>query len=331
MAQLHGKDICQMKLLKTTGKILLIMLAVLLVLLLVLNIGVTLVYRDFFDAAHAQFRIPGLTTGFVPQGFDFAESQNCYLISGYMKDYSASRIYIRYSDEKVRCVELENADGTVYAEHAGGVAVNGEYVYLPGKGGLDVFLLSDLLDSERARSVGKIAMEYDGDCCTFYNGYLLVGDFYYPGTYETPADHRVTTPAGDDNPAVIAIYQADPNGTFGVNPAPVAAISVRDRVQGFAFTEDGKIVLSTSYGVKSSQLWFYTFDDQRCGSVQLDGKDVPLYYLDSANLTKTVQMPPMSEEVVCRDGKVFVLFESACTKYLFGNFIRGTHVYAYEI
>jgi hypothetical protein len=42
-------------------------------------------------------------------------------------------------------------------------------------------------------------------------------------------------------------------------------------------------------------------------------------------------MPPMSEEVVCRDGKVYVLFESACTKYIYGNLIRGTHVYAYEM
>lgn len=320
-----------MKLLKGMGKVFGITLAVLMVLLMVLNIGVSLVYRDFFGAAAPQFRTPGLTTGFVPQGFDFVEDKDCYLVSGYMKDHTASRIYIRYTDGNVHCVALENADGTAYTEHAGGIAVNGDYVYLPGRGGVDVFLLSDLLANHRARSVGKIAMAYDGDCCTFYNGYLLVGDFYYPGTYETPADHRVTTPAGDQNPAVIAIYQVDPNAAFGVDPVPIAAISVRDRVQGFDFTEDGKIVLSTSYGLKSSQLWFYTFDDQRCGSVQLDGKDVPLYYLDSENLTKTVQMPPMSEEVVCKDGKVFVVFESACTKYLFGNFIRGTYVYAYAL
>jgi len=63
----------------------------------------------------------------------------------------------------------------------------------------------------------------------------------------------------------------------------------------------------------------------------VDGKEVPLYYLDSANLTRRVDMPPMSEEVVCRDGKVYVLFESACTKYMFGNLIRGTHVYAYAM
>ena len=38
----------------------------------------------------------------------------------------------------------------------------------------------------------------------------------------------------------------------------------------------------------------------------------------------------MSEEIVCKDGKVYVLFESACTKYIFGNLIRGDRVYAYE-
>ena len=58
-------------------------------------------------------------------------------------------------------------------------------------------------------------------------------------------------------------------------------------------------------------------------------REVPLYHLDSANLTDWVEMPPMSEEVLCKDGKVYVLFESACTKYIYGNLIRGTYVYAY--
>ena len=178
--------------------------------------------------------------------------------------------------------------------------------------------------------VGKIPMAYDGDCCTFYNGYLFVGDFYYPETYETPKEHHVTTPAGDENPGIIAIYKADPAAEFGIDPTPVAAISIRDRVQGFCFTGDGRIVLSTSYGFNDSQLWFYELEDERQGSVKVDGKEVPLYYLDSANMTRRVDMPPMSEELVAKDGKVYVLFESACTKYKFGNLIRGTHVYAYE-
>ena len=197
--------------------------------------------------------------------------------------------------------------------------------------GVDVFRLADILEGETAEMIGKIAGEYDTDCCTFYNGYLFVGDFYSPETYETPLAHRVTTPAGDENKAIIAVYKADPATEFGIDPQPVAAISIREKVQGIGFTEDGQIVLSTSYGFASSGLWFYQLDEQRQGKLELMGREVPLYYLDSANLQWSVEMPPMSEEVVCKDGKVYVLFESACTKYLYGNLIRGEQVYAYEM
>ena len=320
-----------MKLLKIAGKILAWILTVVILALVALHVGVTVMYYDFFGNADAAFRAPGLTTGFVPQGFHHLADHEVYLFSGYMKDYSAARIYIRDADGSVRFVELLCTDGSAYDEHAGGVTVNGDFVYLPGTMGMDVFRLSDIMAGKTAKSIGKIAMEYDGDCCTFYNGYLFVGDFYYPEAYETPEEHRVTTPAGDENPAVIAVYKADPAAEFGINPQPVAAISICDRVQGIGFTEEGQIVLSTSYGFNDSQLWFYDFDETRQGSVKLAGDEVPLYYLDSANLVHSVDMPPMSEEVVCKDGKVYVLFESACTKYLYGNLIRGTHVFAYEM
>ncbi len=320
-----------MKMMKIAGKILAWLLVAVMALLLLLNVGVTFVYPAFFGNADAVFRAPGLTTGFVPQGFHYLEDQDTYLFSGYMKDHSAARIYIRDAEGKVRFVSLMNSDGSAYDEHAGGVTVNGDYVYIPGQMGVDVFSLANILEGDTAQMIGKIAGEYDTDCCTFYNGYLFVGDFYYPETYETPLSHRVTTPAGDENKAIIAVYKADASAEFGIDPQPVAAISIREKVQGIGFTEDGQIVLSTSYGFADSGLWFYKLDEQRQGKLELDGREVPLYYLDSANLESSVEMPPMSEEVVCKDGKVYVLFESACTKYLYGNLIRGDQVYAYAV
>lgn len=317
-----------MKILKITAKVLAWCAAVVAALLLALNIGVTVMYFDFFSRSQNAFPIPGLTTGFVPQGFVYLEEQDTYLISGYMKDHSAARIYIRDAQGRTRFVPLKNQDGTAYDEHAGGVAVHGDFVYLPGKMGVDVFRLDDILAGD-ASVVGKIPAQYDTDCVTFHDGYLLVGDFYYPGTYETPLDHRITTPAGDENKAIIAVYKADSEAEFGIDPQPVAAISVRDRVQGIGITGDGEIVLSTSYGFNSSQLWFYELE-ARQDSLTLMEQEVPLFYLDSDNLTHSVEMPPMSEEIVCKDGKVYVLFESACTKYKFGRLIRGDWVYAYE-
>lgn len=319
-----------MKTLKIIAKVLAWILVGVAALVAVLNIGVTVMYSSFFGNSDAVFRIPGLPSGVVPQGFEYLSEQQLYLMSGYMKDHTAARIYIRDANGSTRFVVLKNADGSEYDEHAGGVAVGGEFVYLPGQMGVDVFRLSDIVSGEEAACIGKLPMEYDTDCVTFYNGYLLVGDFYYPEAYETPMDHRVTTPAGDQNPAIIAVFKADAAMELGIDPTPVAAISIRDRVQGFNFVSENQIVLSTSYGFNSSQLWFYTVDTERRGQLKLLGTEVPLIYLDSANLTHSVDMPPMSEEVICMDGKVYVLFESACTKYWYGNLIRGTHVYAYE-
>ena len=318
-----------MKIVKKLVNVLAWCLGAVAVLLVLLNIGVTLRYADFFGNADGDFRIPGLTTGFVPQGFAYLQEKDCYLISGYMKDHSAARIYIRDAQGSVRFVSLKYQDGTAYDEHAGGVAVHDGFVYLPGKMGVDVLRLADILAGD-ASTIGKIPAEYDTDCVTFHDGYLLVGDFYHPGAYETPLGHHIITPAGDENKAVIAVYKADSAAQFGIDPQPVAAISVRDRVQGIGITEEGEIVLSTSYGLASSGLWFYQPDTRQQDTLTLQGREVPLYYLDSGNLTHSVEMPPMSEEIVCKDGRVYVLFESACTKYKFGKLIRGDRVYAYE-
>ncbi len=49
---------------------------------------------------------------------------------------------------------------------------------------------------------------------------FLVGEFYYPGDYETPESHRIATPDGAENPAVMYAYALDGGAPFGV--APVA-------------------------------------------------------------------------------------------------------------
>ena len=62
-----------------------------------------------------------------------------------------------------------------------------------------------------------------------------------------------------------------------------------------------------------------------------NGTSVPLVYLDSSMLTDDLRMPPMAEEIVVLDNKIYVMNESACTKYIFGNLTSGRHIYAYEL
>lgn len=305
-------------------------LSFLLVVLVVLNAGVTFKYWDFFGNSKGDFIIPGLTSAYVPQGFDYIEETDTYLMCGYMADGSSSRIYIRFGDGTTRFASLYYADGTVYDKHAGGICHNGDYVYLAGDDGVDVFSMEQVQMGGDASMLGTIPTGHDMAYCSFYDGFLLAGNFYYPEHYETPETHRITTPAGDRNTALMTVFRADPEAEFGIDPAPVAAISTPGKVQGMCFTSDEEIVLSISWSLTNSNLLFYGVDTERVGSVQVLGGEVPLYYLDSENLKDTVVLPPMSEELVCKDGRVFVMFESACNKYIFGKLIRGWRVFGYE-
>lgn len=312
--------------------ILISLLVFVLVVMLALQVGVTVKYWDFFGNSDADFVIPGLMDDYVPQGFDYMEDEGIYLMCGYMSDETSSRIYVRNRDSgKTHFVSLYFDDGTPYKKHAGGICHNGDFVYLAGDDGVDVFLLADVLAEKDTYMLGTIVTGHDMAYCSFHNGYLLAGNFYYPGHYETPDHHRIATPAGDQNTALMTVYRADVESEFGIDPVPVAAISTPGKVQGMCFTSDEELVLSISWSLTDSNLLFYRFDTNRVGSVEISGAEVPLYYLDSGNLVDTVILPPMSEELVYQDGKVLVMCESACNKYIYGKLIRGWRVFGFEL
>ena len=291
--------------------------------------GVTVRYFDFFANAGSEFLIPGLSSNWVPQGFDYMEEQDIYLMCGYMSDGTASRIYVRRGAGDESYVNLTYPDGTAYTKHAGGICHHGEFVYIAGDDGVDVFRLSDVLNRTEAKKIGKIPVGYELAYCSFYDGYLLAGNFYYEGDYETPLSHRLNTPAGDENKALITVFKADDQAQFGIDPVPVGAVSTPGKVQGICFTDRDEVVLSTSYSLGSSRLERHRIDTTRRANIQTAGAEVPLIYLDSSTLVDRVTAPPMAEELVYKDGRVMILFESACNAYMFGKLTRGYQVYSY--
>jgi hypothetical protein len=96
---------------------------------------------------------------------------------------------------------------------------------------------------------------------------------------------------------------------------------------------DSRIVLSTSYGFATSHLYFYdaTAVAAKADKFTVNGTEVPLYYLDSASLVSTVSAPPMSEEIVYKDGRIYIMTESASNKYIFGKITGGSPLYSYNI
>ena len=282
---------------------------------------------DFYAEAERGLDIPGLWDGYVPQGFTYDEQAGVYLTCGYDKSGDASRIYILDGESEKR-IDLKNADGSDYTGHTGGIALFGRYVYITGDKGLDLFLRDEVFEGPTATLVDTFETPIDPAYCTVYNGVLYTGAFYDKGKYETPAAHHLTTPAGDENTAMLMAYALD---TASGKPLaePLAMYSTRSQVQGMTFLSDGVLVLTTSYGLALSGLHYYDISALQPHGTFAD-TDVPLYYLDSACHIETVDAPPMAEEPVYRDGKVWIMNESASMKYLFGKLTFAGKVYGIE-
>ena len=299
------------------------------------SIGEKIMFSDFYSSSERYEKIPGLWSGFVPQGYCQVEGQDLRLACGYMSNDKSSRIYLIPNDgSNATFVEMRKADGSAYTGHTGGITVCGDMVYVTGSTGCDIFSYADIIDGDGiAKQKTSCDTIVDPAYCSIYDGKLYVGSFYRAGNYETPEEHRMTTPAGDENMAILAVYTVDPATGLPTSDVPERIYSTTGLVQGMALTDDGRIILSTSYGFAKSHLYVYDLAraEAESSTFTVNDASVPLYYLDSACLVKTVEAPPMSEEIIYSDGQVYVMTESACMKYVFGKLTTGSYVYGYEL
>ncbi len=306
------------------------------------KLGERILFAGFYFNASTEFKTPGVSDGFIQQGFDYVEEKEVYLTSGYMKDGSSSRVYITSKDGKtLGFTKLRNQTGGRNDTHAGGIAHYGEFVYVcngSGSNGIEVFRLDDIMSKDEARCIGTIDL---GIAPAFVyvdkaNNTLYSGNFHKDETvYLSPEEYKMTTPAGDSNTALIGAYDLDPNAkaTFGVKDENAERVySIPSKVQGMLITPDNKLVLTTSWGVSKSHLLIYDFaeiNESTDKTTRALGYTVPLYFVDSSSLVKDVKAPPMAEEVVYMDGKIYIMNESASSKYIFGKFTSGNYVNAY--
>ena len=302
-----------MKIVKTAAKICLSAVAVLLALVLavvgVLNIAKFAIYADYYAAESALCRNPGLSDGFVCQGIAAAEEAERILVSGYMKDKSPSRIYVTTTDSRSYYVTL-HCDGEAYTGHAGGIAVSGDRAYIANGSKIYTFALSDVLNAQNGDSVNigsdvkvnnKASFLYTDD------EYLYVGSFMDASTKKTE-EHIFETAEGIHT-AICSVYPMDDLSV------PVQVYSIRDCVQGICFPPEGKIVLSTSYGLSSSVYYVYDFDSAADSGKTLDG--APVYYLEKTETE--IKGPAMAEGLDWFQGGIITLTESASDKYIFGK------------
>lgn len=321
------------KILKRILIIAAIVLGAVLLLLAGIRAGERIVYASFYQNADKEFKIPGLSENYVPQGLDYLSDTQSFLSCGYMSKGEASRVYLIDKDGKATYAELKETDGSDHTGHTGGVSHFDKYLYITDSDGLDVFLLEDITSGkDEMIKVGEVKTFNDPAWCYVHGDYMLTGAFYRAGDYETPAEHRLTTPAGDANTSLVTVFKLDATQPYGIDPTPVAVISTPDQVQGLCVTDTGEVAISTSWGFATSYIRLYDAEKITSeGTFTLGETDVPVYYLDSASATRTIDAPPMSEEIVCVDGRLYILNESACNKYIFGKLMSANDLYSYDL
>ena len=328
------------------ARILAAILVPLLVLPLSLVLGVRAYVRlphlGYYRASERAFRIPGLGQGFVPQGLDFDEKSETFLVTGYDTKGGKSPLYLVGNDGKLqKTLYYALPDGTSYTGHAGGIALGGDYLYLAGGSDATVHVFARA-DLEKAKDGGTLTAVGGLSCYLEENeddhlgpaflqvkdGRLVVGEFYRPGNYETPENHHVTTPSGITQRALALCYPLDGTSPIGVETTPVDAYSLPDLAQGMAFTED-RIYITGSWALAHSSLSVYdSAKAQRTADITVLGVTIPCYALDDAALVTRASLPPMAEEPLILDGKLYIMNESACNRYVFGKLTGGAYCYA---
>lgn len=312
------------------------LVAIVIIAVLALNIYVRAAFSSFFEAAEPQFEIPGLASGFVPQDLDHVEADDSWLFSGYMADHSPSPIYRRTAAGETQTLYVTTPEGAPYDGHGSAITTNEQFAYLACEDGYLVIPLDTLIfaaDGDHLQATEMVPLDFSPAFMNIEDGQLYAGNFYYPGDYETPANHHIITPDGTENPAVMYAFPEEPETPGRFSTVPDEVFSIPGMVQGTCLSAEGDIVLSTSFGIAPSHLLAYSVDLAAPDGTFTtnDGNEVPLFCLDSRNQVGDLEGPPMQEGIESHDGRIFTSDESASNKYIFGKLCGAGKVYAVDL
>ena len=321
-------------------KAFIIFIAVIAVILLGARLYFRIPVSEYYSHSEREFTIPDINSGFIAQGLTYDDRSDCFFMTGYMNDKSSSPIYMveKSTNKYVKKLLLQNPDGSEFHGHAGGMTVHGDYIYVAGSGDSCLYVFSyeeavKASDNSTLKSIGTFPMPDDMSVAftSSDENVIYAGEFYRAENYKTAENHKMTTSAGDYNQALMFAYRFSDSADalFGIEPEPFEVYSVTDLVQGMD-TYNGKLYLSTSYGIAFSHIYVYD-KPQSTKNLEIAGLTLPLYELDSASLTNTFKYPPMSEEIVCIDDRIYTMCESASNKYIFGKLTGAYKCYSTDI
>ncbi len=288
-----------------------------------------------FGSAEESVKIPGLSSGISPQGLCvLPENEEGYdfAMSGYLK--GPSRVYLidEQQDGAEKYVTF-TLNGKAVETHFGGVTCTENYMLVASGSRIIRIALQDVFAAQNGEAIAVYDSYETGlqnAFCYVYGEKLYAGEFYRSGNYETAKEHHLSVSNGTEiNRAFVYVFDLDEQSEGGVtDTVPSKILSVRDQIQGIAVTDE-RIYLSESYGLPDSHLYVYrnTTGGENSSTFQIDGRAVPVYFLENSNLISTHTLPCMSEEICVKDGNLYILFESLSNKYRYFVRTRLSHVY----
>ena len=317
------------KFLRAFFGVLLILITVLMMAWVGFSVAKYAIYDEYLTDKGDVCTIPALNDGFVAQGIAYLDADGGYIHSGYWGE-NISVSYVKGDDMRV-FIPLDETGKTARG-HGGGISAYGDFVYVASDDSLLVYKLADLLaakDGDSLSCVCRIPVDNQASFCFAENGKMFVGEFYRAEVYEVDRGHAYTTPEGEEHRAIVSCYNILEDGML--EEIPDYWISLPAQVQGFAVNEDGVIAISCSWGLSSSTLSFYTGMKETGKTAPYANKEVPIYYIGSANLIKQVKLPAFSEELDVVGDRVIISYESACNKYIVGKLFFAYNAESYPI
>lgn len=297
-------------------------------------------YSDFNSFTSPSFIIPGLNEYFVPQGMDVWDNRNLLMISGYFspEDSFPCSVILAIDMKTGRFVGeyyLKNSDGSYHTGHAGGVAVTEKNLFISNSNSILRIPLESFINVGYQGDVyitETIPVPSRASFCNYSGGYLWVGDFYYGKNYPTEDYSHIKNNAGKMYYAWSLGYKLDENSKNEFSSekwnsslpyaTPDVVLSIDQKIQGFTVLSDEYIALSQSYGRNvNSKIYLYdnVLDTAPHRKVSINGKDIPLWFLDTTVNCTTYTAMPMSEGITVKDGNLYILFESGADKYRNGG------------
>ena len=332
----------------------LIIFLIILILIVIILFGARIYFRlpvkDYYACSEKAFIIPDINKNFIPQGITYNESDKCFLITGYMKDESASPIYVIDENGTLLAKALmTDKSGNPLNCHSGGISIYKDYVYIAGCQTCTLHVFSydeikscnnsdDLKNGKYVSETGEFSTYINDndylniDFTTIIDNKIILGEFYREDNFDTLDTHKIITGCGDNNHALAVAFElGNYDDTFGINPSPCYAYSITDMVQGMA-ENNGVLYTSSSYAVSDSTIRAYDYNNAVCnGTINILGCNVNLYELDSSIQTADYLFPPMAEEIQFVDDMMYTMCESASNKYIFGKLTSHQYCYVTDL